>query len=775
MVTRDPLRYRFLREILADKGRYLMLFLLIILAIGEVSGYFVALGSMKAAYDESFSKYDIEWGHFIAEKELNNTRREKIQEANIKIFDIFYKELDMDNGSVLRLYRNRKEVNRICLMEGRFPEQSDEIAIDRCYAKNNSINTGDRLTAEGREFTVCGLVSFSDYSSMFGDNSDSMFDATGFGTAVVSDGTFEGLKGPSAYSYAFLYDDPPKDDMEEKEMSEELSSRLSSMMKIDDFVPRYLNQAIRFTGEDMDGDNGAMHVFLMIAMTVIAFIFAVNISNTIVAESTVIGTLRASGFSRWELLIHYMTLPVMITVISCIIGNILGYTVLKDINAGLYYNSYSLPTYETRWNTEAFMKTTVLTLVLMFVINMTVIWRKLKLSPIRFLRKDISARRQKHALHLSPKLTFINRFSLRVIIQNMPNYLVLFVGIFFSCALFMFALMMPQVLVSYKENIDDNLFARYQYILKAPSTGFQSEDKLDNLVELMKFQKAVETDNEDAEKFSAYYLKIPELKGNKGEEVLLYGISRNSEYIKLDMKDDDIYISSAYADKYSIDIGDTVTLREKYGYETYDLKITGIYHYDGALALFMGREKLNSMFDLGKEFFAGYLSDSQITDIDDRYISTVIDTVSLTKISRQLDISFGSMMEVVKYFSVLIAVILIYILSKSVIEKNSHSIAMVKILGYFDSEVGKLYVIPTTIAVVASLAASLPLSDLAIAFLWRKFIVARMTGWIPYDVERTGIYVTIAVSVLAAYMVVAVLELIKIKKISKDEALKNVE
>ena len=50
-----------------------------------------------------------------------------------------------------------------------------------------------------------------------------------------------------------------------------------------------------------------------------------------------------------------------------------------------------------------------------------------------------------------------------------------------------------------------------------------------------------------------------------------------------------------------------------------------------------------------------------------------------------------------------------------------------------------------------------------------------MTGWIPYDVRRTGIYVTIAVSVLSAYMIVAALELIKIKKIPKDEALKNVE
>ena len=89
-----------------------------------------------------------------------------------------------------------------------------------------------------------------------------------------------------------------------------------------------------------------VEVLLYILIAIMAFIFAVTTNNTIVKEASVIGTLRASGYTRRELLLHYLSLPVLITILSAVIGNILGYTVFKDICAGMYYGSYSLPTYE---------------------------------------------------------------------------------------------------------------------------------------------------------------------------------------------------------------------------------------------------------------------------------------------------------------------------------------------------------------------------------------------------------------------------------------------
>ena len=121
-------------------------------------------------------------------------------------------------------------------------------------------------------------------------------------------------------------------------------------------------------------------------------------------------------------------------------GNILGYTVFKDVCAGMYYGSYSLPTYVTVWNAEAFLLTTVVPVIIMLVVNYGVLRHKLHLSPLKFLRRDLSGRKQKRAIYLSPVIKIFSRFRLRVIFQNMSNYLVLFIGIIFANLLLMFGL-----------------------------------------------------------------------------------------------------------------------------------------------------------------------------------------------------------------------------------------------------------------------------------------------------------------------------------------------
>ena len=98
---------------------------------------------------------------------------------------------------------------------------------------------------------------------------------------------------------------------------------------LESFVPRYQNQAINFTGEDMGSDRAMIIVLLYMVIVIMAFVFGVTISNTIRNEAAVIGTLRASGYTRKELIHHYMVLPICVTLAGALIGNILGYTVLK--------------------------------------------------------------------------------------------------------------------------------------------------------------------------------------------------------------------------------------------------------------------------------------------------------------------------------------------------------------------------------------------------------------------------------------------------------------
>ena len=769
---KSPLRKRLPRELKSEFGKYLVVFLLMVVTIGFVSGFLVADGSMLQAYDESFEKYNIEDGNFRAKKKVGQAQKEEIEKSGVTLYENFYIEQKLSNGTTMRFFKERKEVNKVCLMKGKMPEKSGEIAVDRMYADNNNLEIGDLLKKGKQSYKITGLVALSDYSALFQSNNDTMFDAVKFGVAIITDEDFASLnQSKIQYDYSWKYDKKPATEKQEKKVSEDLMEDIAEVVTLESFIPQYQNQAIHFTGDDMGGDRAMIIVMLYMIIAILAFVFGITISNTIRKESGVIGTLRASGYTRSELIRHYMALPVIITLIGALVGNILGYTVLKNVCAGMYYGSYSLPTYETIWNAEAFWMTTVVPVLIMLLINYGILHHKLKLSPLKFIRRDLSSKKQKRAVNLSTRIGIFRRFRLRVIFQNMSNYIVLFVGILFANLLLFFGLLLPSALSHFQTEIQENMLAKYQYMLEVPMDAV-SGSKLESMISLMQFSNGTKTGNKSAEKFSAYSLNTVSDKV-RSEEVALYGIEPDSRYIKADVKDG-VYISSAYADKYELSKGDTIQLKEKYEKKNYKFKVTGIYDYTGAVCVFMNRDQLNDTFDLGNDYYAGYFSNTKIKDIDEKYIGSVIDLEALTKVSRQMDVSMGSMMGLVNGFAVMIYMIVIYLLSKLIIEKNAQAISMTKILGYTNGEISRLYILSTMLVVIVELLISFPIEGIFMKEIFRAVMLDSFSGWITLWINPM-IYVKMFVIGFLTYGVVALLEYRRIKKVPMDEALKNVE
>lgn len=759
---KNPLIKRLPREFAGEIAKYIVIFIFMTAVIGLISGFLIADGSMLDTYNKSFDKYNIENGNFELYSKADDKLIDRLEEENVTIYENFYKEetvkvhnnekLSEDDQSVIRFYINRKDIDKVDVMEGRLAEDINEIAIDRMYAVNNNIKVGDTINAGGRILKVTGYVALSDYSCLFSDNSDTMFDSVKFGVGVVSESCFEAYDDTHIhYVYSWKYDNEPADDIEEKEMADDFMKVISNNAILTNYIPGYLNQAIHFTGDDIGSDRAMMIVLLYVVIVIMAFVFAVTTNNTIFKEANVIGTLRASGYTRGELLAHYILLPIIVTIIGALVGNILGYTVFKNIFINAYYESYSLTTYTTLWNAEAFLLTTIVPFVIMVVINVLIIGYRLRLSPLKFLRKDLAVRKKKKALRL-PGFKFFNRFRLRIIIQNMPNYITLFIGILFANILLIFGLMMSPLLAHYQNEIQDKLIAQHQYVLKVP----------------------VEVDNDEAEKYCAKTLST--IDGRlKSEDVLIYGAANNSRYIDInsnELKPGEVYVSNGYAEKFRINKGDKITLKEKYEDKEYTFTVKGMYDYPSSFAIFMSDDYFKDIFDKAEDYYSGYLSSEKL-DIDEKYVATEITLDDLTKVSRQLDRSMGTSFELVKIFAVVLFAVLMFLLTKLIVEKNSTSISMVKILGYSNREISRLYVTSTTIVVVISVIINIMLSVVIMNWLFRVFM-EQMSGWIscyyaPY------VFVLMFVLNVGVYALISVFMMYKIKKIPMDEALKNVE
>lgn len=989
---RNPLTKRIPRELAKDAAKYIAIFIMMVLLISMCSGMRVGNESLKKAYYDSFEIYNIEDGHIVFDKQLpvslKNTLEEKI---GMKLYDGYYFDETMsETGADIRVYKQTSEVNKPCLLSGELPAADNEIAIDRVFAKNNDISVGDKMTLNGKKLTVTGFVALPNYSTLYENNTDAMFDSINFSIAVMTDSGFGSVGSKNlSYNYAWQYNKEYKDDIEAAELSEKfldviedeltaydeaivekqvdeitdklekaseeyadiykerfenkieevtktvktgaeeygklyktaLEEKISSVaenvqkgaeeyaallmtgkqptkadlsvdvddfafriignsvqaamsgteytapseqefltqykdsvkkptqadlsvetddftfkmiedtvsamlsgeepsapseddfkdaylktiekptkdelsvplddflfgiiedgvdaeingeeyempadeefedeidktdiISVDDYVPRYLNMAVTFSIDDIGGDEAGTMVMVYMMIALIAFIFAVTISNTVVSEAGVIGTLRASGYTKGEMIRHYMALPIIVTFVAAVAGNIIGYTVMKDFCVDLYLSSYSLTTYATVWDASAFILSTVVPIVLMLIINFAVLISKLKLSPLKFLRRDLRKNNNKKALRLNTKIPFKTRFSLRILLTNLPGYIIMIIGILFSSILISFGDMMPRMMTDYKEIVIRDMISEYQYIV-------------------YDYEEAGEVSDEQAEKFAMSSFDYSK-EGFLTDSISVYGVSENSRYVSANIPEGTALISTGISQKYGLSEGDIITLDEKYKRDSsYEIKIGGVYDYESSLAMFMDLNDYNSTFGKDKDYFTGYFSNKELTELDPDDVASVITASDYTKLSDQLMTSMGGMMDLFKWFGAFFFIIVIYVLCKQVIERNFQSIALTKILGFRNSEIAGLYIVSTSIAVLVGLLISIPFIDVAMKTIFTGYLYTVMTGYIPCIISPITYTVTFVTGV-ACYAAVALLQMRKVAKVSKSEALKNVE
>ena len=730
----------------------------------------------KEAHEEVVKAVDEKWDETVEEYNLDDP---DFSPVKVTVYEHFFKNEDEDfdkdgvKDAAVRVFKSTDEVDKASFNEGRAPEKDNEIAIDRMHASNVGIKIGDTISVGGKDFEVVGLLSYINYTSLHENNNDLMFDAFGFNVAMVTPEGFDSLRTRTHYSYAYFYDVKPSGKVAQADYADKFMKALITQSVVfdndlEDFLPECYRQASNFAPSDVEGDAAGTEILCYILIAVIAFIFAITISNTIDKEASVIGTMRASGYTKGELIFHYLSTRVVVTLVGAAIGNSLGYTWFKEVAVNIYFETYSLPNCGVVWSPVALVKTTVIPLSLMFLINLFVIVRKLQLSPLKFLRHDLRRTKRTKARRI-PAWSFMNRFRLRILFQNIPNYAILIFGIVFVEVMLCFAFGLPDSLNHYGDRAPDMLFAKYQYML----AGTKDDDG-NELV----------TANEDAEKFNSTSLLYEKnvtsfIKGRGSggttEAVTVYGIEDGSKYVVIgaELNDGEVYISSAFKDKFGFDTGDKITLSEEFANKSYEFTVSGIVDYEGGIAVFMPNDNFISVFDKKEGSFTGYFSNEEITDIDEKYIATVIDKDDIVKVTTQLMHSMGGFMVVAQYVLLVLSAALIFLLTKIIIERNEHSISMVKILGFKNSEISALYMIPTAFIVLLFTLLGFGAGYVILIYVFRAFML-QMDGWFTFYMSTKSMAMSI-VYMLVGYAAVSVIDFIRIKKIPMDEALKNVE
>lgn len=749
---RNPLNKRVFREIKENAGKYLGIFLILVCVIMVGSAFMVTLSSADYALKQQVDEDMTEDGNFDLSEAIPEELRAYFDEQEVLLEDNFYvTENDFQSEAKVLVYKERKKLNLYQIFEGAAPQTEDEVLLDRLFADNHDIKVGDRIRLCGRTLRVSGLVAFADYTSLFKSNQDLVMDVRGFGVAMVSDKGFAQFdQGQVMYHYSYRFEDRNLDDSQKKEKVEQLQAAiLKHGSNLTGFLTADRNQCISFLKNDMGSDGPMMEAFVYILLAIVAFVFAVLTANTIEKEAAVIGTLRALGYTRLEMIGHYLRPTMLVTLVAAVLGNVLGYTLMIEPFMSMYYSSYCIPPVPIRFSPRALAVTTIAPIVIMVVINVGLLWNKLALTPLKFLRKDLKKGKQAKALKL-PDWSFLKRFRIRVILQNKVCYLILFVGIYLSGLLLMFGVGLGPLLDHYVDNIDETLPFEYQYILKTP------------------------VDNSDGEKLKMYTVSTYSERYQKDVEVTLMGIEEDSDFFTWDAstKKDEAVITRPMAKKLKLQVGDQVTLEDTYDDREFTFLVTEIVDYDATLGIFMKQDVLNSLLEAPEDDFNCLLSNEKL-EVPEEYVAKYLTRSDILGATAQLMDMFDTVLKVFNISSVVIYMILMYILTKTVIEKNALYISFMKVFGYDNREVGKLYLRATAITVIASVLINLPLQHMSFVAMM-DYVTGMIEGYVPFYLPP-WVYLFIAVVGIGAYYVINFFHVRKVRRIPMSDALKNRE
>ena len=751
---KNPLNKRLFRDLKTHKGRYIAISVMLIVTISILSGFLATMESVQKGINNNKGECKVEDGYLEVFFKLQDNVLKEIGDLDVEVDENFYKDRDVLDDRKLRIYKDRENIDKVIVTEGRIPSADDEIALDRLFARQNDLKIGSVINIEEKDYKVTGTLALSDYTSLFENNSNIMMDTIHFGVAIVSNNVFDNeLAEEENYKYSYYYKDRSLSKEEKNDLDSEIEKvLLSNNVNIKDFCNQESNQSISFIEEDMGSDEPLMKIFCYLLVVIMAFVFTVIIISTIEEDAAIIGTLLANGYKKIEILSYYLKVSMIVTFISALIGNIVGYKIMPELFKKAYYNTYSLADFNIEINNDAIITTTVIPICIMFIINLLFITRKLSLTPLKFIRKELKRTDKGRAVKL-PNMSFLKRFRLRVIIQNKANFLILFIGIMFGSLVLIMGLDMKPLIDKYIEDIKDTSIAEYQYILKMP----------------------YDVSEDNVEKFTLSSLNYNFDKIEKEFSISFYGVEKNSEFLEgldVDGESKQIYLSDSFMKKIKAKEGDSITFKNPYTDEEYELRIAGSYNYLSGLAVFMDRSALNELLDYDKDYFNGYFSNKELI-IEDRYLASVIATDDIVKLGEQMTSSLGNMGEICVGGAVMIYMALMYILTKVVVEKNSLYISYMKVFGYNNSEIKKLYLNAVTIFVAISLIIQIPILDF---ILKKSFDIAllKVNGHLEVFVPWY-LYIAAIVVGIISYIAINYIHMRDVNKIKMSEALKNRE
>jgi len=527
---------------------------------------------------------------------------------------------------------------------------------------------------------------------------------------------------------------------------EEFDFELSNLTS---FLKRADNPRIFATKNDKIVDIDVGIIAGVIVFILLAYVISVFVVHSIESESSIIGTLYSMGVTKNDLMLHYISLPVVVTFIAGLIGVLVASTgIMAPMIAESSYAYFSIPEFEFNVPMYLWVYSLVCPPLMAIIVNVLVIGNKLNRPALSLIRNE---QKQSNIKKVDlGKMNFTAAFRIRQMLREMRSTTAVVLGMFLSLLVFMMGVNCYILCTNIAVDYADDTKYEYMYSLKYP-------------------EKEVP---KGAEAAFAYTCKKETMGYNF--DVTILGIDDDNPYFDVHPSDSktDVYISNSFAEKFGLKEGEEFVVTDEEKELKYAFTVKEIVQYSTSFFIFMDIDEMRDMMGESKDHYNVLFTDKEL-DIDPGRLYSVTTRDDIVKGAEVFTSLMMPMIYVLSFASTVIFCIVMYLMMKVMIDRSAQNISLIKVFGYRRGEIRKLYLDGNFYVIAIGALLVLPLSKKIMNRIF-PFMISNVTCGLNVKAPISFFVVAYAV-ILALYFVINTILVKRLDKFTPAEILKNRE
>lgn len=616
--------------------------------------------NMTKVIDKFVDDYKAEDAEFVTYNPISDDDMAKMENDYDVIMEYSrYKDIKIDTGdlegSTIRVFDMPEKLNLCNVRDSHMPE-SGEVLLTQNFADAHDIKVGDTVNVGEYSYKVSAFATKADYIYML-EKLSGYVEKDKFAVMVACHDDYDKIDADETAYYSIRYN---------RDNSKEVRAKLNDDYVIASYLAATTNTRISMPVNEGDAVTNMATMYapamFIIVLALIVMVLGRNIRN----EQYLLGTFIALGFSKKQVIKHYMRFGMLPGIVGSVIGIIAAIPVTKAISYFYIEYDFEKLEYTVTYDVSSILIVLILPTVIYCLAIAVQAARLLRKSPVDLLRntgKDsraIGIMKNSHAKTQS-------KMRIRSVLGHPGRSIVTTIGVCVAAFCIMAGLIMKDSLDSL---MHDGLTSsvKYNYLYRLNSLGEGTPDEGEAL-------------------FQNYY----EVDGNT-VQLSTQGIDDGSKYFpdktdtgdKLDL--DKYYLTSAAAETYGVKTGDEFTFCNIADLKEHKVKISGVVTDNTHCYLYTSRKNATELAGVDSDVYNCIISDDKL-DLDKDLVAS---ETSMAVSADTMENIMGPMNAIIigiEVLGIVLGVFVLYLVINMIVSEMGTNISVMKVLGFSRREI----------------------------------------------------------------------------------------